>query len=99
MSDSEELIRAVNANIARGYDTLAYEDRPESGVSAERVLGVAALYGAVPPFGDVLDIGCGRGARLDLIGEETTGALVGVDIAVQGLEEARLRLGRFADRV
>lgn len=99
MSDTEELIRAVNANIAKGYDALAYEAQPNPTVSAERVLGVAALYGATPPFGDVLDIACGRGARLDALGDEMTGQLVGVDIAETGLEEARVRLGRFRDRV
>jgi SAM-dependent methyltransferase len=98
-SHDEDHLRAVTSGIAKAYDVMPYDVPPHLATDPDRVLGVAALYGACPPFGDVLDIGCGSGARLERLATQLDGKLHGLDIAPAGLEQARVRLAPWRDRV
>lgn len=91
-------IRAHNARIGESYDNSPYDPPFDAAVGADRLLGIAALFGADGPGCDVLDIGCGAGQQLAGVGAQTTGRLVGFDLSARAIELTRERLAPFGER-
>lgn len=91
-------LRAVNASIARNYDTFVYDPQPDPQLVPGRICGQAALFGKVRRPADVLDIGCGTGVQLQQAAPEAAGRLVGVDISAEACKRARNRLAALGER-
>lgn len=101
-------LRTVNAGIAAGYDIMPFDPRIDPAIDPDRVLGVAALYGAAPSGNsaldglDVLDLGCGTGVQLAHVGALTSGRLpgrlVGIDLSASACDRARERCRPFGER-
>lgn len=98
MPGEEAAARGLNAAVAVAYDTVIHEVafRQPLGVSA--LLGQAALYGALPQGGDVLDLGCGTGIYLQAAGKVMAGRLVGIDLSRKSIEIAAARCAGFGAR-
>lgn len=92
-----ERARATNAVLAANYDSVAYDPEPEAVLAPASVFGFAGR--SVPASADVLDLGCGTGRLLRLVGETiAAGRLVGVDISEFACQRARGYTRRLVDR-
>jgi len=97
--DADLLPAEGNEAIARGYDAVPYSPNAAKIVGPDKVGALAALFGCRESLRDVLDLGCGRGAQLELAAGQTAGRLVGADLSASACEAARERLAPVADRV
>ena len=85
--------RAAGAGLAADYDAVPYVPGVEPQLDLERILGLAAVYGAaVPAEPSLLDIGCGVGVQLARWAGQTSGAVTGTDISAAACAAARTRL-------
>lgn len=94
-------LREINSKIAGAYDLVPYDPVAITALDAERVLGLAALYGAGPKASsfDVLDLGCGTGAQLARAAAHNGGGrLVGTDLSQSACATARERCAGFGPR-
>jgi len=101
MNDAPSALRAVNGRIAGDYDRVPYDPAPVSALDAERILGLAALYGAGPKSAsyDVLDLGCGTGVQLVRAAAQNGGGrVVGTDLSQSACALATERCADFGAR-
>ena len=98
MADTDTVLREINGRIAGDYDRVPYDPAPIPAIDAERLLGLAALYGAGPRNAayDVLDLGCGTGVQLARIAAHNGGGrLIGADLSQSACALATTRCESF----
>lgn len=97
---SADLLKAVNAGIAQGYDAMPYDPPASPGLDPEHVFALAARYGHGRDHRafDVLDLGCGTGAQVERVLTLTSGKVVGTDLSRSACARADARTERFGER-
>lgn len=101
MADPHSELRETNGRIAEDYDRVPYDPVPVPAIDAERVLGLAALYGAGPRGAtfDVLDLGCGTGVQLTRVAAHNGGGrLIGTDLSQSVVARATARCADYGTR-
>jgi SAM-dependent methyltransferase len=93
-----EELRQAGRRIAADYEAMAYETPADPHLTPRRVLGFGAVFHCPGAFGDVLDLGCGRGLQLLQAAPEMAGRLVGADLSRENCRQARARLAPFGAR-
>jgi SAM-dependent methyltransferase len=98
MQAMDDEVKALNEAIAEDYSTHVYDPQPVQFLDAERLFGVAALFGELGRPADVLDLACGTGAQLARLATQLGGRVVGTDISPEPARIARERLAPFGER-
>jgi len=92
LATSREMIKIRQNRTKRFFKTVAPQwDRLKKEVLGEVDLN-AVIKEKISFHGTISDLGCGTGELIDVLSEETSHKLIGIDYSPEMLEQARLRL-------
>ena len=92
LAASREMIKIRQNRTKRFFKTVAPQwDRLKKEVLGDFDLN-AVMKEKVSFYGNISDLGCGTGELIEVLSEETSHKLIGIDYSPEMLEQARLRL-------
>ncbi|MBC2705452.1 metalloregulator ArsR/SmtB family transcription factor [Desulfobacula sp.] len=92
LATSREMIKIRQNRTKRFFKTVAPQwDRLKKEVLGDFDLN-SMMKEKISFYGNISDLGCGTGELIDVLSEETSHKLIGIDYSPEMLEQARLRL-------